>query len=196
MTKSMVATFAIGLLVSMSAFAHDYPVPVASDSWATIVAASQQNMVVQIHQTTLADAFGSQGFFNACVAGDNLQSIVPLQVCTQQQLVYSHSGGGEGSGGGAYYECVAYADQPVVLPLQQTANTTCAEWQYSRTGGGEGNGGTDMTCVRYNTVDYTLSTSPEFSVFGYQHTAGPEGGSGYEPTKLLFTKTYQIPACN
>lgn len=201
--KKINATIAIlAYLASWSAFAHhggnQPPLPTSADSWAIILAS--KNVAVQ--QSVLHEAFGAQGYFNACVAGDKLRTIQPLRVCAEQHIVYGTSGGGgEGDGGmSSWYECSRYVDKVVEIPLAQTAQTTCAKWRYEYSGGGEGDGGTNMICERYNTVNYTLPLNPEFNVFAYEWTyfSGGEGdsSSNYTPTKLIFKKNFQIPVCN
>lgn len=177
----------VGLLASLNVMAAS--LPTASDSWAEMrQMASESNSNIQIVQPAYAQAFGVDGFFNACVDGNNLRSIQPQQVCMAGHTAHVDSGGGFGEG---LYVCDQYKAQDVVLPIQQQVQE-CAQYATSSVDSGGGFGEGIRTCVKYNTVTVTLSTSPIFTVENAIHS-----GSGPADILMpLFKKAYVIPACN
>jgi hypothetical protein len=172
-------------------FPKPKPFPTESMSWEQIRADKR----VTIAQTAMANAFGSDdiyggpGFFNACVDGQVLRSVVPSQVCTQWKNV----GGGQ-EDGGAQTVCTKFEAKHVALDINQTQQV-CKKWK--TIGGGQENGGGDTVCTEYSTVNFSLPTSPVFTVYHVQagNGGGQEGDGSGAITHVLFKKAYHIPAC-
>lgn len=174
MKKTIVLMMMI-MLGSFSAFADT--TPSASDSWTTIQQDVATSLFLSIAQDNYAARFGNEGYFNACVDGANLRSIKPLSVC-----VSSHwTGRGQSD---VQLVCDQYASKNVVQPMQ-FAETRCADYTY--VGGNRGKG----ICTSYETVMINLSTAPVLTI--QQKSTGAQDDVIESD---LFTKAYQIPACN
>jgi hypothetical protein len=122
----------LGTLVSARSFAA-LTLPTAAASWDAIRASTQ----VSIQQTALANTFGADGFFNACVAGNMLQSITPLKACVETK--YESSGDLDG---GVHAVCVRYEEKTAQLPVDAILSTTPTfrvfgnEWVFNGPDGG------------------------------------------------------------
>ncbi len=150
------------VLVSSNAFAVS-----ASDSWATIRA----SYAVAIAQPQFAGAFGTDGLFNACDAGEAYKSINPVKVCVKGEVVYS------GNGETASAVCEQYAEQNVVV-AKNNEETVCLEY---------GKVAEDYVgCVKTGTKAVRYDNAFNLAVTSM-------GGNDYGTT--LFTKAYSAPAC-
>lgn len=200
MKKSFATILALGLMTASSAFAGERcwlncPMPNASSTWETIRA--DKRLTVQ--QSAGAETFGFNGFFDACVDGDQFRSLTARKVCVASHWVRTGGGGGqEGPGGEEVQVCDQYANQFATLPIHSTEQV-CEKYHYSHTGGGGQEGPGDQTiatCVRYGTVEINLSTTPLFSVATHMHTGGgQESGGGEDVYNVIFKKSFAIPAC-
>lgn len=175
MNLKSILVLAAGLFATVNAFAA----PSLDDSWDEIRA---DRSVSYIAQGSYASAFGSDGFFNACVAGDALKSINPLKVCAEGRWV--RNGGQESSGD--EFICTREELRTVTLALTQTEQKCVKE-----TNTGAENGGSE--CMKWENVTVRIPTTQVFSVFEAGRSLGQE--NGYESDKLLFVKPYAIPAC-
>lgn len=185
--KNTIGLFA-GLIltaaINASAMSSQAPLPTVDSSWTAIRADSR----VTIKQTAMAEAFGSNGFFNACYDGKVLRSIEPLKVCAKWNHI------NHGQEGGSEDICVQYTAKEVAVALNQTQQV-CTQWQNIGGGNGQEGPGSESVCVKYTTVNFNLSAAPVFSV---QYTKyiphGQETGDEIITTEL-FKKAYSIPAC-
>jgi hypothetical protein len=155
-------------LISGNAFALS-----ANDSWNTIRAAK-----TVINQPQFAGAFGVDGLFNVCAAGDTFESIAPVKTCTAWKEVKKGSPGEEGEW--TEYTCESFANVDVVISRNAT-ETVCLDNRNS-------NDDSYTGCEKTGTVNVTYPLSYNLSV----HST--EAGEAYQ--NYLFSKNLTIPACS
>jgi hypothetical protein len=139
-----------------------------ADSWDVIMADKD---LAWIGQGMFYDSFGPNGFFNACVSGDELHSIAPVSYC-----VSSHFLDYPGTGGG-HMVCDQTAEKDVVLSLNQTVKAIVGY-----------RSDIDWAPI-YGNVNFVIPTVQSFSVYNYSR-----GGTTIY-AKLYFTKDFTIPNC-
>lgn len=164
-------------VVSMAAFAA----PKATDDWSTIRAYLGS---VYIAQPQNANRFGMDGYFNACVEGNQFRSLVPQVVC--HKLVDDNNGGGA-EGVGSTQTCVDKSLEYIYAPMN-IETKVCTKWSYIHKG--QEDGGDENTCLEEKTSVTTLSEKLVFSVS--QIIPGSQGSSS---SKFLFKKDLLVPAC-
>jgi hypothetical protein len=155
--------------------------PTQNQDWDQIRAADG----VAIHQGPLAKNFGAQGFFNACVNGDTLNTIQPVSTC----VAWETSSNGEAEGEGQASVCTKKELRHVSLPRTQTS-VACVKW----TSGGGQEDGKGSTCLQYEERTVQIPASFNFDVHTYWVP-----GCGQEnfcsDDGLLFRKAYTLPTC-
>lgn len=160
--------------------------PQPTDSWDTIRANVKGNYSLTIEQGPGAETFGTDGFFNSCIDGNNLRSLSKMTVCLEYGPVHPSEWDRDDSS-----TCIRSETRYVSEPIQYLAQV-CAVYKSSPTVG-DGNP-PEPVCLRYDTVKYSLPTSPEFSVT--QQLASVQTDRSLPDQKFLFNKVYNIPACN
>ena len=175
--KSKLILSLAGLLCSSLSF--------AATDWAKV--RSNPN-VAYISQSAYSQAFGGDGFFNACLSDANtFRTIQPLEFCSQ----YSTTNGGQ-ENGGSEQTCVRTEKRHITLSRNQT-ESRCSQSVHT---GGQENGSED--CVAWTSVSVTLPTTMTFNVYGYTGTrsGSMESSGGPESdTALMFSAPFTVPAC-
>ena len=175
--------------------AHAQTLPGQDADWATIRANVGWSKL-KIIQDDFSKAFGDEGYFNACVDGNTLRSVAPVEICADENIVTTVDEGGSGAEGYGYGTstrkvCVKHSYEPVAISLDQVVSGPCAKYSYSYS-----KRFTTMKCTEPTTLNIRLSTHPELSVNGYEYEGAEPQASNYHHSKVLFKKEYQIPNCH
>jgi hypothetical protein len=181
---------ATAMLIATAAQAlpSTFKYPSASDSWEII----RGNESVQgITQGPLAEAFGPNGYFNACIDGDNFRTVQPQEVCTLFQ--------GSLNGEGFPQVCAKTENRDNSVPRTQTEQR-CLKREWVTENGGEGTANRYERCVETASMSYKLPTKMNFVVHAYYWIDGFTGGgeaqgSNNLGSKVLFNKEFQVPNC-
>lgn len=167
----------LGLLVSTATF--------AATDWNSVRANPK---VASISQSAYAQTFGSDGFFNACLEGNNFRTIQPLSYCAETR---TENLGQES--GGSVDTCIRPATRHVTLSRTQV-ETHCTRY----VSGGQESGYYDCAPGAEVSTTVTLPTTMMFNVYGYTgwtNGGGQESGGLIRETALMFSAPFTVPAC-